>query len=229
MTRSHQIIVAGARYVEQITARSSDRRARAAFQALALSIVPAAGRIFDFGAGPGLDARHYAEHGMTVEAFDIDPQMREFFAQHCRDLIASKRIVLQGGGYRDFIESKEAGERGDFDLITANFAPLNLVDDLNELFAKFHTLTAPRGKVLASVLNPFYFGDLRYRWWWRNAMRIWRHGRFFVQGTQARIHRRRRADFAVQGMPYFALRRVYRGLPMSRRFVFLLFERRPGD
>jgi hypothetical protein len=54
------------------------------------------------------------------------------------------------------------------DLVTSNFAPLNLIDALPELFAKFHALTAPNGRVLASVLSPNFLGDLKYRWWWQN-------------------------------------------------------------
>ena len=49
----------------------------------------------------------------------------------------------------------------------SNFAPLNLVDDPAVLFAKFHALTAPNGMVLASVLNPFHWEDMKHRWWWR--------------------------------------------------------------
>lgn len=240
-------IVTGAEYVSQITAKESDRFARSAFQTLATSIAPPDGVLFDFGAGPGIDARFYAQRGFTVAAYDVDPQMREFFAVHCRDFIDAGRVTLGGGDYRDFIACKSVGGIRGFDLVTSNFAPLNLIDDLQELFAKFHALTGPRGKVLASVLSPFYAADLKYGWWWQNALRLWRHGRFSVQGAQARIVRRRLADFAACSAPYFTLKRVFRGLPasgrrdaegldvsgswyaglrMSRsRFMFLLFEK----
>jgi SAM-dependent methyltransferase len=241
-------IVTGAEYVEQITALESDRRARSAFQSLALSIAPPQAALFDFGAGPGIDARFYAEHGCTVAAYDIDPKMGEFFAAECRDLIEAGRVTLDCGSYRDFLAHRTAGGSRGIDLVTSNFAPLNLIDDLRELFAKFHALTGPNGKVLASVLSPYFIGDLKYGWWWRNALRLWRDGHFSVQGAQAQIVRRRLADFAVQSAPYFTLKRVFPGLPPYRtrpsngvdvsaggryawlrvatcRFMFLLFEK----
>jgi SAM-dependent methyltransferase len=241
-------IVTGAQYVRQITASESDRRARSAFQNLVLQVAPPGAALFDFGAGTGMDARFYAERGFTVLAYDVDPQMREFFALHCRDLIDSGRITLHGGGYRDFIAGGVGGVRG-VDLITSNFAPLNLIEDLPELFAKFHALTGPGGRVLASVLSPYFVGDLKYGWWWGNLLRLWRDGYFAVRGAQAPIVRRRLADFAARSAPYFTLTRVFRGLPplperdcagvdagrdtlsaalrvSTCRFMFLLFEKR---
>jgi hypothetical protein len=135
------------------------------------------------------------------------------------------------------------------DLITANFAPLSLIDNLRELFATFHALTAPNGMVLASVLSPYFLGDLRYRWWWGNLPSLLRHDRYTVAGAQAPIIRRRVADFAAQSAPYFTLAGVFRGLPGAHlqrvgasersghgswlrlstcRFMFLLFARRAG-
>jgi SAM-dependent methyltransferase len=206
-------IVTGAEYVAQITALESDRRARSAFRDLVQKIAPPGGALFDFGAGTGMDARYYAERGFSVAAYDVDPQMREFFAAHCRDLIDAGRVTLESGGYREFLARQSvAGGRG-ADLVTSNFAPLNLINDLPELFAKFHALTTPNGRVLASVLSPYFLGDLKYRWWWRNLPRLVRDGRFSVPGSQALIVRRRLWDFAAQSAPYFRLERVFRGLP----------------
>ena len=208
-------IVTGAEYVRQITAGEPDRLARSAFQTLVTRMAPPDGVLFDFGSGPGIDARFYAQRGFTVAAYDVDPQMREFFTVHCRDFIEAGRVTLGSGDYREFLSCKSVGGLRDFDLVASNFAPLNLIDDLQELFAKFDALTGPRGKVLASVLNPYYVGDLKYGWWWRNALRLWRDGHFFVQGAQARIVRRGLADFAACGAPHFTLKRVFRGLPAS--------------
>jgi SAM-dependent methyltransferase len=232
-----------------MTALESDRLARSAFQSLVLNVAPPGGLLFDFGAGPGIDARFYAERGYTVAAYDVDPQMREFFAAYCRDLIDAGRIVMESGGYREFLARRNVDVARGIDLVTANFAPLNLIDDLQELFAKFHELTGPGGRVLASVLSPYFIGDTKYGWWWRNSLRLWRHGHYSVQGAQAPIVRRRLANFAAQGEPYFTLKRVFRGLPPSGRpgpapmdvsrgagwtglrvsgcrFMFLLFEKR---
>ena len=241
---------AGAQYVSEINAHESDRHTRAAFRDLVLSIAPPGASLFDFGAGPGIDARFFAERGFTVDAYDVDPDMRAYFAAHCRDLIDAGRVALEGGGYRDFLACKPAGNEGRTDLVISNFAPLNLVDDLHELFAKFATLTGPRGKVLASVLNPCFSGELRARWWWRRAPRLWRDGQVFMPGPQAPHYRRLLRHFRAASAPHFRLSHVFRGLPpagagrlngldLSRagrrawlhvigsRFMFLLFEKTP--
>jgi len=242
-------IVVGADYERAMTARRSDRRARSAFHDLVLRIVEPGAALFDFGAGTGIDARFYAELGFTVGAYDVDPRMCEYFEACCRDLIEAGRITLHAGDYARFLVGDAVDGARRADLVTSNFAPLNLIADLPDLFARFHALTQPDGKVLASVLNPYYVGDLKYGWWWRNGLRLWRAGHYSVAGAQARIFRRRLADFARQGAPYFALTRVFPGLPRTRarpangvdvsrgggvawlrlatcRFMFLLFEKR---
>jgi SAM-dependent methyltransferase len=239
----------GAEYVRQITSLESDRRARSAFQDLVLRVAPPGAALLDFGAGPGIDARFFAERGFAVEAYDVDPKMGEFFTDYCRDLIDSGRVTFDCSDYREFLNRKTAAAGRRSDLIISNFAPLNLIDDLHELFAKFHELTGPDGKVLVSVLSPYFIGDMRYRWWWRNAPRLWRDGHYFMPGPQAPHMRRRLADFIVLSSPYFKLAGVFRGLPAypaqhssgvnatsgsryawfraaTSRFVFLLFEKR---
>ncbi len=239
----------GADYVEAITELQSDRLARSAFQNLVIQTASPGATVFDFGAGPGIDARFYAERGFKVEAYDVDPGMREYFSVHCREFIDTGQVALDGGTYRDFLARKTAAGAGRVELVTANFAPLNLIDDLPGLFARFHALMLPNGKILASVLSPYFVGDLKYLWWWRNSLRLWRDGHYSVPGAQASIFRRRLADFARQCAPYFALTCAYPGpspysrkpphsVDMSRhgrhewlrlttsRFMFLLFERR---
>jgi SAM-dependent methyltransferase len=238
----------GARYVEAISALPSDRLARAAFQDLVLRIARPGAALFDFGAGPGIDARFYAERGFRVGAYDVDPGMCDYFSVHCRELIQAGQITPHTGTYPDFLASAMPRDAPAVDLVTSNFAPLNLIEDLRNLFLKFHALTAPDGKVLASVLSPYFVGDLRYRWWWSNCLRLWRNGSIAVPGAQGPIVRRRLDDFAAQSAPYFALRRVFPGLPshgnrdaegidmdrhganawlrlMNCRFMFLLFEK----
>jgi SAM-dependent methyltransferase len=207
----------GKDYVEAITALQSDRRARSAFQELVLKVASPGATLFDFGAGPGIDARFYAERGFTVDAYDVDPGMSEYFAGHCREFIQTGRIALETGSYRDFLANNTVAGGRRVELIISNMAPLNHIERLQELFAKFHALTGPDGKVLASVLSPYFIGDLRYPWWWRNAARLWRAGHFSVPGAQGPIVRRRLADFATQSAPYFTLERVFRGLPPSSR------------
>jgi hypothetical protein len=183
-----------------------------------------------------------------LRAYDVDPEMRGYFSVHCRDFIQAGQVTLDSGTYQDFLTRKTVDEEP-VALVTSNFAPLNLIDDLPGLFARFHSLTEPSGKVLASVLSPYYIGDMKYGWWWQNSRRLWRDGHFSVPGHQAPIVRRRLASYADQGAPYFTLTRVFPGqLPhrdghangadVSRgsgnawlrlttcRFMFLLFEKR---
>jgi SAM-dependent methyltransferase len=239
--------ISGAEYVNAIAARGSDRDARSAFQKLVLRLMPQGGRLFDFGAGPGIDARMYCEYGFHVAAYDVDPAMGEFCAQHCRDLIESGRLLLRCGEYAQFLAGGADSIGGRVQIITSNFAPLCLIEELRPLFAKFHILSAPHGLVLASVLNPYFLGDMRYGWWWRNMFRLCRAGHYSVPGAQAPIVRRSLTEFAELCSPHFRLEAVYRGLPprnaaelggvdMRRgahrawrrltgsRFIFLLFR-----
>ncbi|MBV9621928.1 MAG: class I SAM-dependent methyltransferase [Gammaproteobacteria bacterium] len=192
-----------------MSARASDRRARERFRARVLEIVPPGQAVFDFGCGPGLDARHYAEQGRLVHAYDVDPQMCAYFRAHCATLIARGRIALRCAPYAQFLqENADAAPR--FDLVTANFGPLNLVDDLAPLFEIFDRLLRPGGAVLASVLNPHCLADLRYLWWWRNLPRLVRRGRYALPGAQARIWRRTVGELA-RVAPAFHLSEVTPG------------------
>jgi SAM-dependent methyltransferase len=238
----------GAEYVSQINAQESDRRTRTTFRDLVLSMAPPGAKLFDFGAGPGIDARFFAERGFTVDAYDVDPRMREFFADHCRELIDAGRVTLDGSAYREFLSRRAEDGRRRADLVISNFAPLNLVDDLRALFGKFHALTGPKGKVLASVLSPCFIGDMRSRLWWRGAPRLWRDGELFLPGPQAPYYRRLLRNFRTVSAPHFRVSRVFRGLPGSPgghsngidlerdgrfawlhfarcRYMFLLFEK----
>ena len=218
MTAAHT----GAEYVTAIMEHASDRRARAAFRKLVLGLAPPGGALLDFGAGAGLDAHYFAERGFRVRAYDNDPRMCEFLARHCHQLIESGRIDMEAGSYEEFLARGRA-EGQPVDLVTANFAPLNLVADLPALFARFHTLTVPGGLVVASVLDPYYIGDAKYGWWWRNLPRLWQFGCYAVPGAGGEIVRRSPADFRAQCAPWFTLERLIRLI--GCRFVFLVFRR----
>jgi hypothetical protein len=178
--------------------------------------------------------------------------MRAFLTQYCRPFVDSGQVTLDCREYREFVLGPAPPQARRVDLIISDFAPLSLVADLKELFAKFHAMTGPDGKLLASVLNPSFVGDMRFGWWWRNAPQLRREG--YVSEPRGSVIRRRLAQFKSLSGPYFTLTRVYRGLPTSTgqppsgvdvsrslrlawlhvapsRFMFLLFERRtnPGN
>ena len=244
-------IHAGAEYVRAIQRHESDRQARDAFQALALRHVPPRGTIFDFGAGAGIDARFFAERGLCVRAYDNDPRMRAYLAETCRELIDAGRILPETGEYAEFLARTPDLGAPRAHLVIANFAPLDLIDDLPVLFAKLHALTNPGGGLLASVLSPYFLGDLTFGWRWRGMIRQWRTGKLTVTGARGNIIRRHLGVFAAECAPWFRLERVFRGLPprdaaeaagidltrSSRtawlhlircRFMFLLFRREPA-
>ncbi len=236
--------VAGADYVRALTRRPADLRARAAFRQLALELAPPGARILEFGAGPGLDAHFYAERGREVVAYDVDPKMCDYFASHCAAAIADGTVTLQTGSYETFLTQPAPARAAD--LVTANFAPFNLIDDPARLFGTLARLTTEAGAVLVSALSPGYLRDLRYAWWWGHLPQLLRHGRFALPGSQAAIWRRTPADFAQQAQPHFEFIRAYRGLTdrhgradrsgvpgtprawrygLTCRFLFLLFRK----
>lgn len=204
---------AGAEYVRAIQHDKSDRQAREAFQSLALTHVPPGGTIFDFGAGAGIDAGFFAACGLLVRVYDNDPRMRRHLAETCRDSIDAGQIIPETGEYADFLARSPEPGVPRVHLVIANFAPLDLIDDLPLLFAKLHTLTAPGGGLLASVLSPYFVGDLRFRWRWGGLIGQWRTGKLVVPGAHGDITRRRLPVFAADCAPWFRLERVFRGLP----------------
>ena len=204
---------AGAEYARAIEQRESDRRARRAFQSLALSQVPPGGTIFDFGAGAGTDARLFALRGHCVRVYDNDSLMRGYLAETCRDLIDAGRIVPETGEYAEFLARRADPGAPEANLVVANFAPLDLIDDLPALCEKLHALTVPGGRLLASVLSPYFIGDLRFGWRWRGMVGQWRTGKLVVPGARGNIIRRYLRVFAAECAPWFRLERVFRGLP----------------
>jgi SAM-dependent methyltransferase len=246
----------GEEYVRDITRHPDDRLARTSFQRLAASLAPPGAQLLDFGAGPGIDAHHFAGLGYRVRAYDASPRMREYFVLHCREFLASGRIALEAGGYREFLERARrrapsdacAASDRDVDLVVANFAPFSLVADLSELFEALHALTRPGGRILASILNAYFWRDVKYPWWLRRLPRLMRDGSYSLSSPEGPLARRRLAEIAARAQPWFTLARVYPGLwpetapippgfdaakigvrpfvgLMRTRFTFLVFER----
>jgi hypothetical protein len=204
---------AGAEYVRAMLRHESDRRAREAFQSLALTQVPPEGTILDFGAGAGTDARFFATRGFRVHVYDDDPGMRQYLAATCRDFIDAGLIIPGAGEYAEFLAGPASPGAARAHLVIANFAPLDLIEDLPALFARFHALSVPGGGLLASVLSPYFVGDLEFGWRWRGLIRQWRTGCLVQPGARGKVIRRCLRVFAADCAPWFRLQRVFRGLP----------------
>lgn len=213
-------VVTGAAYVAALSAHESDRRSRAAFQALALGLARPGGAVFDFGCGPGVDARLYAEHGLRVGAYDVDAAMCAHFRLYCATALARGQVTLVEGLYEDFLRSPPTRE---YSLVTANFAPLNLVPDVRVLFARLAALLAPGGRLLASVLNPWCPSDLRYGWWWRGLPSLLSRGELRVPGAQGEITRFAARHLESLARPWFTVEAWHaeRAFPCRYHFVIL--------
>lgn len=233
-------MVAGDEYFAAMALHESDRRARAAFLDLVSNFLQPGDIIFDFGCGPGIDAKFYAQGGFRVFAFDVDARMRESMARYCEGEIASGKVVLlAAASYSDFLDSGGEPVNPRADIVTANFAPVNLVDDPHRLFEKFHEITKPHAKALISVLNPYYVGDMRYSWWWKHSVAFMLRGYYAVTNGQTNVYRRSPRQLEVAAAPFFELKSVSRGLPgktyrnwpsrwyalISSQYLFLHFER----
>jgi SAM-dependent methyltransferase len=224
-----------------LSARAADRDARSAFRKTVLKVAPPRGRIFDFGAGPGEDAKFYAEQGFRVFAYDVDVEMCATLRVHCSEEIATERVTLIESSYDRILDGAALHDVCDIDLVTANFAPMNLVPDPQKAFDTFRSIVAERGRLLLSVLNPSFIGDMRYRWFWTNRLRLWRDGHFAIRGPVNDVWRRSVGEFVRLSAPGFRLREVMRGLPTpaswragpaqwlarpTSQYLFLLFDKR---
>jgi SAM-dependent methyltransferase len=189
-----------AAYDGQVDGLADNRAIRDAFRSRVAMLAGECGTILDFGCGTGIDAAWYAKQGHRVVAYDISPAMLQVLRTRCSGEITRGRINPIAAG--DFKELESTLERmPPLGAIAANFAVLNHVDDLAPLLASLSTYLAPGAPLVASVLNPWYRGDMRQRWWWRGLLRSRRTGAIALRGD-------------VTTYRYF-LRTVVRVLPSS--------------
>lgn len=207
-------MLTGEHYHRSITASDRDRRSRDRFVRLALSLLPPRQRVLDFGAGTGIDAKTYAAAGHIALVHEPAAEQSAYLADLCRAEIARGAIVPSAFPPPEKVKA-----------ITANFAVLNLVSDLDALFASFSRVIDDDGFVLVSLLNPFYLRDVRYRWWSANLPELLRRGWYAVGGSGGS---RRYAPRAVvrSAAPHFRLERMLPGRPglPVRQYFILLFR-----
>lgn len=205
----------GAQYHHLFMSSRRDLAVRDRFRQMALDRLTQGDDILDFGAGTGIDAKAYVASGHRTFVYEPADSMREYLDIYCRDEIAGGSVV-----------KLEANLGCRVRAVTANFAVLNHFADHTALFEQLSSVVDPGGFVLASMLNPYYLGDARYRWWRRNLLKLARDGRYTFD-TASGIHRFAPGVVARAAAPYFRLERLApRGLGrVTGLYMFLLFRR----
>lgn len=206
----------GKAYHDFMLASARDLKVRRRFQKLVKEFSTPRGTIFDFGAGTGIDARAYAQQGFRVLAYEPGNENRSYLAQYCREEIASGAVALS-----DLSDCRTV------ELIAANFAVLNLVQDRAALFASFDRILARKGYVVVNFLNPFFAGDARYAWWRAQLPSLIRHRSYVVEGENGAVYRFTPSDLAQAARPAFwvpLLRPRAIGLAVSR-YLFMVLQK----
>lgn len=139
---------------------------RAAFRQFVADEVPAGSTLLDFGCGTGLDAAWYAERGYRIAVYDNSAGMLAQLRTRCADEISSGTVVPIETSYEDFLSGADASPA--VDAVVANFAVLNQIQEPSHLFFALEKRLRTGGRVIVSVLNPFYWRDVRHRIWWKH-------------------------------------------------------------
>jgi SAM-dependent methyltransferase len=205
----------GEQYHKFILTSQRDRLARDRFQKMALELLPRGAGVLDFGAGTGIDAKAYAANGHPTFVYEPSEAMCDYLAQYCHDEIARKAIITVTLPLTCKVQA-----------VTANFAVLNHFADHRRLFQELSRIVHQGGFVLASMLNPYYLGDVRYGWWRANLLNLLRRGHYAIP-SESRIHRFTPGVVARAAEPYFRQERsMPRGFGWATDlYMFLLFRR----
>jgi SAM-dependent methyltransferase len=190
---------------------------RRAFHALVASVVPAGARVLDFGCGTGIDAAWYAGRGHAVIAYDHAARMVERITTNYPSPVAAGSIIPTSFPFASFPDALPPAARGPVDAVMANFAVLNLISDLPGLFDQFALLVRPGGVVIASVLNPYYWRDLRIA-----TQVLRRRGTLVIDGGDSASYRYRVSAVTRAARQFVLVTRE----GWVRQFVVLVFRRR---
>lgn len=192
-----------------------DLQVRERFLTIALDLLPEGANVLDFGAGTGIDAKIYAAKGHPTFVYEPSEAQREYLMTYCRQEIADKSMTPVALPLTCKVHA-----------VTANFAVLNHFADHTALFEDLSQVIGHGGFVLASLLNPYYLGDARYRWWRANVVNLLRRGKYPIP-SESGIHRFAPRVLARTAAPHFRMERVIPGGFgwATHPYMFLLFRR----
>ncbi len=125
---------------------------REAFHDLVHQSVPAGSTLLDFGCGTGTDAKWYAAHGYNIVAYDQSSGMIQQLEEKCAVEIRDGLISTVLGDKSTLL--REMQKIRSVQGIVSNFAVVNEVFDLAELFDCFSKCLDPGGRLVVSALNP---------------------------------------------------------------------------
>ena len=156
--RSRQFYDSIADDYERLVDSPQVRAVRECFWHRAEAMLPEAARVLDFGAGSGLDARHFAALGHSVTAFDVSEGMLRVLKQKSAEQVAAGAIVpILGPGAE---ARRELVARAPFDAVLCNFAVFSTLPRLDETFRLFGELVRPGGAALICIQNPWYIEEV---------------------------------------------------------------------
>jgi 2-polyprenyl-3-methyl-5-hydroxy-6-metoxy-1,4-benzoquinol methylase len=182
MPRSNELLIAPGKSAafydriageyEQQLGGPSDLWVRAAFWEFVEARLSPRRTILDFGCGTGHDAVHYASRGHRVLAYDNSAGMVDELRRKHLEQVARGEIDAWSCPYEDVASTLHS--RAPIHAVTANFAVVNHLPDVDAWLQMLAGSTTPDSRVFVSSLNACYLPELRRPAFW---MRFLRYGR----------------------------------------------------
>lgn len=192
-----------AEYDAQMEAVPFNRWVREAFRDLITSTTPPPAFLLDYGCGTGIDTAWLAGRGYQVIAYDESSGMIRELRRKCADFIDCGQVVVSEGSFQDLIDTLKG--RPALDAVIGNFAVLNLIRDPQPVFGGLAPHVRAGGHVLVSVLNPFFWKDLRSGAFWLAWLRSIGQPAIHVSGQATDVYRHRIRALRRAAHPYFRL------------------------